>query len=505
MTSPQPALRGSQVPRVANFPAYDLSAAPEIIDLAARAGLVLDEWQQYVLTHGLGMTAEGEWSASRVSVWVPRQNGKGAIIEALELAWLFLLDEDLVVHSSHQHRTSQKAYQRLEKLIRNTPAMHKRVKAYRVSNGEQEIRLHDGRMLQYTTRSGTAVRGFSAPKIVLDEAQELNDEQIAAMMPTVSAMDKWQVWFFGTPPRLNDAWAYGLKDDGEAGDVSDLAHFDWGMPGNPDDPKVQTKIHDPVEWYRSNPAAPHRIKHATMEGESRPSGLGKSFGAERLGMWKPRAVGAGAPIPVKLWQSLADPESRRAGDIAVGIDVTPQQEHAAISIYGLRADGLGHVQLVAYGPGTSWVYDKLVELDEQLAPIAFCLDVKGGAGALLQRITRSIAEGGLGITLPDDPERPESGDLIIPSMNEVAAGVGQFINACKAPGGGEVRHTGQGDLFSAVTNAKLRPLGDASAWGRRQSDIDISPLVSATLARWAYITRAPLIVSSDYDATTSIY
>ncbi len=110
--------RGSQQPRVSNFPAYDLSAAPEVIDLAASAGLHLDEWQRYVLTHGLGMHADSRWTANRVSCWVPRQNGKGAIIEALELAWLFLFGEEEIIHSAHQHRTAQKAYLRLEKLIR---------------------------------------------------------------------------------------------------------------------------------------------------------------------------------------------------------------------------------------------------------------------------------------------------------------------------------------------------------------------------------------------------
>src|SRR5690606_40552178 len=75
---------GSQVPRVANFPPYPTTAAPEAIDLAAAAGLHLDEWQRYVLTHGMGQTAGGDWTAKRVSVWVPRQNGKGAIIRSEE-------------------------------------------------------------------------------------------------------------------------------------------------------------------------------------------------------------------------------------------------------------------------------------------------------------------------------------------------------------------------------------------------------------------------------------
>ncbi|MEU6085606.1 hypothetical protein ABZ865_02165 [Streptomyces sp. NPDC047085] len=40
--------------------------------------------QQLVLTHGLGEQADGSWASFKNSVWVPRQNGKGAVIEALE-------------------------------------------------------------------------------------------------------------------------------------------------------------------------------------------------------------------------------------------------------------------------------------------------------------------------------------------------------------------------------------------------------------------------------------
>jgi len=245
--------RGSQTPRVSNVPPYDLSAAPEVIELAASAGLHLDPWQQYVLTHGLGMHSDGRWAANRVSTWVPRQNGKGAIIEALELAWLFLFEEEEIVHSAHQHRTSQKAYARLEKLIRRTPDLFRRVKQFRQANGEQQIETHDGRLLQYNTRSRTALRGFSSKKVVLDEAQELNLEQIAAIMPTLSAQYNWQAWFFGTPPDDPTAWCYGLREDGEAG-VPRLAHFDWGAVLNLDDPDDLARSLDIDLAYDTNPA-----------------------------------------------------------------------------------------------------------------------------------------------------------------------------------------------------------------------------------------------------------
>jgi hypothetical protein len=52
----------------------------------------------------------------------------------------------------------------------------------------------------------------------------------------------------------------------------------------------------------------------------------------------------------------------------------------------------------------------------------------------------------------------------------------------------KVRPT-RNELEVAVAGAVRRNVGDAWAWGRRSSDIDISPLVAVTLAAW--VAAAP--------------
>jgi hypothetical protein len=44
-----------------------------------------------------------------------------------------------------------------------------------------------------------------------------------------------------------------------------------------------------------------------------------------------------------------------------------------------------------------------------------------------------------------------------------------------------------------VTGAKKRPLGDAWAWSRKSSAVDISPLVACTLARFAVAGDRPSV------------
>lgn len=488
------ARRGSQTPRVANFPPYPLSAAPEVIDLAEHAGLVLDEWQQYVLTHGLGQRTDESWTAPKVSVWVPRQNGKGGIIEALELAWLFLFDEDVIIHSAHQHRTSATAYRRLEKLIRATPDLHRMVAAYRQANGEQEIRLQDGRVLQYNTRSRTALRGFSAKKLILDEAQELTEDQMAAIQPTVSAMPNPQMWFLGTPPGDPDAWCYGLRDEGEAG-APRLAHFDWGAGTLTDTTECRVLVDDPETAYATNPALGIRIAAETVSDERRPSGLGAGFARERLGMWAPRAVPGKVIDPAK-WAGLALDDGRwQAGrDVALGVDISPLRDYAAISVYGRRADGLGQLQLIAYEGGTAWLADKIAAWCAARDPVAVGMGTgtyKGLQTELEQR----------GITVPEKPDEPKRGDIAVIGGPDMAAGCGHIIDDVRQE---QIRYVPSPQLDAAVAGARARQTDAGGvAWVRKDTDSDISPLGAATVARRAYEVRAHL-VADDYDVLDSV-
>lgn len=428
---------------------------------------MLDEWQQLVLRHGLGYEPVGgveQWSASKVSCWVPRQNGKGAIIEALELYWLFVMGEPEIVHSAHEHATSEKAYRRLERMIREAPHLHRRVRLYRQGSGKQRIELRNGSVLQYATRSGTAARGFSTPKLILDEAQELTEDHMAAILPTVSAMPNWQVWFFGTPPRRADAWCYGLRADGEAG-VPRLAHFDWGADLNPLDPAHRARVHDRDLWFATNPAAGTylepgvRILEQTIEDEARPSGLGEKFIHERLGVWLPSLAGEGL-VDLTVWGGWLDVASAASSAVCFALDSTPERSMSAIGMTGRRKDGLRHWQVLEHQPGMSWVVPKAKELNA-LENCGWCVDPTSPAGALI-------------------PELEQAGLTV----HKIA---GQELQqACTSMLNGAVdgsgRHLGQSALERAWRDARTVTSGDSERFGRKKSSGDITPLMVVTLS-----------------------
>lgn len=494
-TSVLAARRGAQTPRVAKYPAYVSSAAPEFVDLAASAGLLLDPWQRYVLTHGLGEQVNGQWASFKNSVWVPRQNGKGAIIEALELGWLFLTRERLILHSAHEYKTAQEAFLRVKSLIEQTPDLDRRVNRYWQANGEQGIELvrsAGGGRLRFVARSRTSGRGFSGDKNVLDEAQELTGQQMAALLPTMSARPNPQLWFFGTPPSDPAAWVYGLRADGSAG-VDRMAHFDWGADLDVSDHAAVTKARtDRDLWYACNPALGmdradgSGLREEFVADEATDSGLGDNFVIERLGAWLP-PLGSGSVIAPEAWSALAEPPPEPAdlAPIAIAVDVTPERSHAAIAVAG-RFDGLIHVELAEHRRGTSWVADRLLELVDRYEPCAVIVDAGGPAGSLIADIEA------LGI------------EVVKPAVRDVVQACGAFVDAV-APreGAPTLRHAGQAPLDDAVKGAARTNIGDGGwKWSRQHTSVNIAPLVAVTLAAWGRSKFGP---GRDYEILDSVY
>lgn len=486
MNSPGSGRIGRQTPRVARYPQYVSSAAPEVIELAKAAGLILDPWQQFVLLHGLGELAGGRWAAFRACLWVARQNGKGAVIEALELAWLFLFGEKLILHSAHEYKTAQEAFLRIKTLIESNPDFDKLVTRYWQANGEQGIELKGGRRLRFVARSRTSGRGFSGDKNILDEAQELTVEQMAALLPTMSARPNPQMWFFGTPPESSEAWAYNLRAAGEPwlpNQTPDhqMAYFDFGGGFfNPDDLQDVAKLDDIDLRYETNPAMGIRITPEFVAGER--ILLGSKFAGERLGMWLPPPADASTVIPE--WAELADAKSRRVGDVAFAIDVSPDRKHSAISMAGKRADGLWHWELVEFSRGTEWIVARIVELKVKHSPVAIALDSASPAFSLVTDLNKAK------IKESEDAEKPLRGDLLVLGTRDVAAAFGMFVDAANQ---GRGRHIDQPELNTALAGAQTRPLGgDGLAWARK-GDASISPLVAVTEAHYAFETRAHLV------------
>lgn len=446
---------GAQRPQLSHLPPDEHSTiAEEAIDLAASVGLVLDDWQQWVLRHALAERRDGKWSAFEVALVVPRQNGKGAVLEALELAAMFLLNERLILHSAHEVPTAMEHFLRLQALIEGSDDLSRKVAAITVANGKEGIRLKSGSRLKIKARSKGGGRGFSGDRIVLDEAYDLPPKAIGAMLPTLSARPNPQVWYTSSAPHADSVILHSLRQRAEAGDGGRLFYAEWCNEAGATDPA------DVDAWYRANPALGIRITEEFVADEYRSMlAVPEEFARERLGI--PEALDGGpAALPIETWVDLVDTSSSIVSALAIGLDISPDRSHATFGAAGRRHDNLFHVETIDRRPGTGWVVDRAHDLALKYQ-VPIIIDPASPAGALKgQLLERGI-------------------DVTEVTVRHLVQACGMFEDAVTNR---TVRHMGQRSLHDAVAGASRRRIGDAWAWNRTSSQVDITPLVACSLA-----------------------
>lgn len=489
VSPPRPRSDGPK-PRVSTHPPYVDTFGPLACQLVATAGQPADSWQADGADVMLSTREDGKWACFEYAEIVSRQQGKGAIGEIRVLAGLFLLGERLILWSAHEYKTAMEAFRRIGWLLKQLGTQVLSPNLIDVdgipikvnnTNGEESFeRLDTGQRVKFIARSKGSGRGFSGDVNIIDEAFAYTPIQHAALLPTVSARPNPQFVYLSSPPLDGESGEvlFDLRERGERGDDPGLGWRDWGVAGELEN-LTTVDLDDQELWAAANPALGIRISLEHVARERRSMGA-VEFARERLGIWPRRATAGGGVLDPQRWSVMVDAESRRSGDVALMLDLTPMRDHGSIGLVGVRADGLEHVQLLDYRPGTAWMVDRLAELRDVLDPVLIVVDAKNGAHALLPELAER------GIKVADDPDHPDRGDVLVLDASMMADAVGQFIDAFRATPA-VLRHLGQEPLDTAVRNAKVRQIGDAGqvAWGRKASEVDIGPLVAVTGARYA--------------------
>jgi hypothetical protein len=466
-TSPPPVLNdaagllGSQEPRICRVPEYVSSAGQEAIDLAARAGLHLDPWEQFVLHGALGERADGKWSAFEVGLNVPRQNGKGSIQEARELAGPILFGEMLLIHSAHEQATSSEHFLRLLALFEQAELTARMKKPIR-GKGTEAILFNNGARIMFKTRTGGGGRGLSGDYVGLDEAMILPGATTAALVPTMAARSVTgnpQLWYAGSAvdqtEQEHGVVFAGVRQRGIAG-APRVAYFEWSVEGDDPADVPDEVLDDPAMWAQANPGLGIRIsgEHISLE---RGGALGRrAFAVERLGVgsWPDPDNPSGRVIPEENWKACqrAKPAEEPR---ALALDVNPERSHAAI----VAGSESRFVKVLEHRPGTGWVVARAVELAEQFG-VDIYVQERGPAGSFI------------------DDLRDADANVEAVSGSEYAMACGSFYDSAMQA---TLGHEGTPELDAAVKGAVKGP-GDAWAWSRKKSAVDISPLVAATLA-----------------------
>jgi len=459
IVAPSAELVGVQTPRFSWAPPSLANAAEEVIELCEQIGMPLDEWQQTSLILMLGERAGHKWSAFEVAIIVARQNGKGGILEARELGGLFLFGEQLIIHSAHEFATASEAFLRMKGLIDNIDWLRKRVKSVSESHGQEGFVLMSGQRLSYRTRTAGGGRGFSGDTVILDEAQNVNSRQIAALMPTLSARPNPQLIYAGTVA-ADAKILRSLVERGRKGGDAHLAYAEFSAPDDADPTDV-------AALAQANPALGIRITLDYLEAERvtfLASGSTAEYLMERLSIW-PEVAALGSLIPLEEWKRCLDPDSAYPDGVrhAMGVAISPKRDWASVAIAWYRPDGSTHVQVVRHDPGTDWLLPYLVERVAARAPLSLVVDQMGPAGTLLA----AMGAAGLKVRATDTA-----------AYKSACAG---FVDSVKYA---RIRHRGQQPLTDAAAGVKEHRVGDSFVYARRDSSALISPLEAVTLAVW---------------------
>ena len=450
-------LLGSQQPRVRSSPAYQFTSGPDAVAIYETTGMRLDQWQKFSLDDHCAENADGSWVTIESAEEVGRQNGKGEIINALILLHLFVLGTRTVIYSAHEFKTAKETYVKISSLIKNTPALDAKVSHYYNSNENTSVELKNGQRLRFLTRSKDGGRGFTGDVIVFDEAFNITQSALSAILPTLSSKPNPHIYFFSSAGKASHESDVlrELKARGEKGDDT-LVWRSFSA-----DPEADTDDRDALA--QANPGLGLRITERFVAVE-RKNMTDAEFRRERLGIWE-EPGGAGSVISAESWAACFEPEAVMPdGKRVFGLAVSPDREWSSVGVAGVRPDGSSYVELVKHGEGTDWLLPFLVHLADTQKPECFVVDQAGPAATMLAGFI------GAGLTVR------------VTDTTAYKAACAQFVDAVKYQ---KIVHRGQQPLTDAAFGVREHRVGDSWVYARRDSGVLVAPLEAVTLAVWA--------------------
>jgi len=501
---------GNQRPRLESIPPYVSSKAEDTIALAHEAGLDLDDWQRYCLTGAMGIQPNGKWSAFEVKILVSRQNGKGSILEARELGGLYLFKTDrLLIHTAHQHKTASEHYQRIWSLISQTPDLSRRLQRHSSAYGREFIQLRPGptvilgssgrevlrqesSRLVFIARTGSSGRGFTADYLNYDEDMTLDSGEVGSSLPSLSARPNPQVWYSGSAGTKKSTQLAFVRKRGVAAAEGErepgrLFFVEWSINWHKEECNSDCTEHDDPDTIESlakaNPGLGIRLSLDVIEAEKEAMTPDERL-RERLGVGVyPVPLDAWLVIPKKWFDATADKseEPPRVRSPVFAIEVAPDRSSAAISVVGKRPDGFIGVQVVENHEGTNWIVNRVKAIDAKWHPLKWVIDKRTATNTVIAELER------------------EGIKLELMTATDVATACGQIYDGFRDD---LLRHYNQAALRSALAAVDWRKLSESRAFDRMNSQVDQSPLMSATFAYWGYLRFG---VEEDYDAGDSVH
>lgn len=454
-------------------------------DLCRSFGLTLDPWQELVLQDAMGERSDGTWSAKRVGLSAPRQNGKSQLIVARALAGALLFGERKIVISAHQQDTARETFAKFLELRDESPLLAEYMPERLTMNAlnRESIGFANGAKIQFKARAASGGRGFSSDCLLLDEAQILKRRAWASINSTMSARPNPQIWLLGTPPEFE-----GAPEDSEVfesvrrsaldGATSQAAWLEWSAEPGDDPASEETRA-------KANPAWHTRINHDVVQGEFETYDP-KQFAIERLGRWDLAADKSTRLIPRETWERCAVDEPLD-GTRSLAIVFSFDGQRQAVAVAAKHDEGY-YAELVGQHSGDTdagtqslvrWLASDPAR-PERWRALAEVVIAGGGEAATL---LSALVEAGV-------PKRM----LRILSTREVLSANATLLDLLREGSFSHPRGPANDalDASVAVCDQKTRPSG--WSWRPTTPDGDQLPIEAVCMATWTAKTtkRRPI-------------
>lgn len=400
---------------------------------------------------------------------VPRQQGKTTLLLAAMVHRALGFGRDQQIAYTAQSRNDARKKWEDEHLKILGRSRFRKGYRERKTNGNEAVLWRNGSvhgLMASTEKSG---HGPTLDLGIIDEAFAQPDNRLEqAYKPAMITKPAAQMWVVSTAGKsaAKSPFLWAKVERGrakvDAGASSRTAYFEWSLPDELDRA-------DPENWRLCMPAIGHTIDiddvaadFETME----PAEFDRAY----LCRWNP--MSRESIIGDEHWAAgLVDRFALR-DPVSFGLDATPDRAWAAIGAAGDLADGRVGVEIVAHAQGMDWIVDKVVELVERHHPKAVVIDPRSPVGSKI----KELEQRGVTVTLADTREHVAAcGDFFDDATSRIRVGEAEVPR---------LAHLAQPVLDAAVAGAERRNVGDAWLWGRRQSSVDVTPLVAVTLARW---------------------
>ena len=409
--------------------------------------------------------ATGKPAYRDVVVTIPRQQGKTSLALAVQVQRAIGWPEaQQIAYTAQDGGSARKKLlnDQMPKLERHTKALG--IDRFLRANDNTGILFRNGSRIIVLSSSPEAGHGLTLDLGIKDEFwQDEDDRRDQAMSPAMITRPAAQMLTISTvgkhdgPTPFNTLIARG-RAAVEADTRSGIAYFEWSADPD-DDPD------DPATWRRCMPALGFVHPDGsgiTEEGirHERETRTDENFRRAYLNII-PTTVD-NRPIPPQVWGAASDPNSSAVRISSIAVDVAYGGGRSSVAVIGERSDGHLHAVVTRNAPSTDWLLAEVQSLRKDTG-VPVVMDTAGHVSFVAQQFQAA------GI------------DPTLIGVREMTAACASLVDALKR---GHVFHIDQPELNSAVAGASKRSLGDAWAWSRKSSAVDISPLVAVTLAAW---------------------